>query len=72
MAIQKSYKPRVTQKLKDLKSRLYDVIDTIEVYQEGVCLKFKRGWSSIDGADHILAPTAAELLRQFKFKKAGT
>lgn len=72
MAIQKSYKPRVTQKLLELKKKLYDVIESVHCDDKGVYLQFKRGWSSMEGSHYITAPTAAELLRQFKFKKAGT
>lgn len=72
MALPRNYKPKVTKKLLELKAQLYDIIDSISADDTRVILKFKKGWSGMDGSNYMFAPTATELLRNFKFKKAGT
>ena len=72
MALPKNYKPKVTKKLVELKKKLYDVIESIHADESGVYLKFKKGYVSDNGSNYIIGPTAAHVLRDFKFKKAGT
>lgn len=72
MALPKNYKPKITKKLRDLKTKLYDVIESVHVDDRQVYIKLKKGWIATDGSNYIIGPTATDVLRRFQFKKAVT